>query len=71
MSKLFRSKPSAKMAFPCDYSPMILNRLDMLLSAKYIFPITSDPISGGAILVKDDKIADIGDVASDYKCPYG
>ena len=34
----------------------------MLLSAKYIFPVTGDPISGGALLVKDDTIADIGDL---------
>ncbi len=33
----------------------------MLLSAKFIFPITSDPISNGAVLVKDGLIADIGD----------
>lgn len=32
----------------------------MLLSAKYVFPITSEPISGGAILVRDNKIVDIG-----------
>lgn len=33
----------------------------MLLSAKYIFPVTSEPIRGGAVLVKDDKIADMGE----------
>ncbi len=32
----------------------------MLLSAKYIFPVTSSPISDGAVLVRDDKIVDIG-----------
>lgn len=36
----------------------------MLLSAKYIFPVTSDPIRGGAILVKGDKIVDIGDLSA-------
>ncbi len=36
----------------------------MLLSAKYIFPVTLDPVRGGAILVKDDKIVDIGDFSS-------
>lgn len=36
----------------------------MLLSAKYVFPVTSEPIRGGAILVKDDKIADIGKLSS-------
>lgn len=36
----------------------------MLLSAKYIFPIVGDTIRGGAVLVKDDKIADIGDFKS-------
>lgn len=34
----------------------------MLLSAKYVFPIIGDTIRGGAVLVKDDKIADIGDL---------
>lgn len=33
----------------------------MLLSAKYVFPITSDPISGGAVLIRDNKIKDIGE----------
>ena len=32
----------------------------MLLSAKYVFPITADPIPGGAVLVRDNKIVDIG-----------
>ena len=36
----------------------------MLLSAKYIFPVTSSPVSGGALLVRDDKIVDIGDFES-------
>lgn len=36
----------------------------MILSAKYVFPITADPIAGGALLVKDDKIMDIGDLES-------
>ncbi len=36
----------------------------MLLSAKYIFPVTSDPIFDGAVLVRDDKILDIGDISS-------
>lgn len=36
----------------------------MLLAAKYIFPITKPFITGGAILVKDDKIADIGELRS-------
>lgn len=36
----------------------------MLLTAKYIFPIVGDTIRGGAILVRGDKIADIGDYAS-------
>ncbi len=36
----------------------------MLLSAKYIFPVTSEPIRGGAVLVRGDKIVDIGDFDS-------
>lgn len=36
----------------------------MLLSAKYIFPVTGEPIRGGAILVHGDTIADIGDFDS-------
>lgn len=36
----------------------------MLLSAKYVFPITAEPINGGAVLIKDDKIADIGSFKS-------
>lgn len=38
--------------------------MDMLLSAKYIFPVTSDPLRGNAILVRDDKIVDMGDFSS-------
>lgn len=34
----------------------------MILSAKYIFPVTSEPLRDGAILVKGDKIADIGEL---------
>ncbi len=35
----------------------------MILSAKYVFPITQDPItSGGAILVKDGCIKDVGEM---------
>ncbi len=36
----------------------------MILSAKYVFPITSDPISDGGILVKDGKIEDVMDLAT-------
>lgn len=32
----------------------------MLLRAQYILPVTSEPITGGAILVRDGKIRDIG-----------
>ncbi|NGM17924.1 amidohydrolase family protein [Xiamenia xianingshaonis] len=32
----------------------------MLLSASYVLPITSEPIANGAVLVRDDKIRDIG-----------
>ncbi len=32
----------------------------MLLCAQYILPITSEPLSGGAILVRDGRILDIG-----------
>ncbi len=32
----------------------------MLICAQYVFPVTSDPISKGAVLVRDNKIADIG-----------
>ena len=32
----------------------------MLLTAQYVFPVTSDPIMGGAVLVRDSKIVDIG-----------
>lgn len=32
----------------------------MLLCAQYVFPITSEPILGGAVLVQDGKITDIG-----------
>lgn len=34
----------------------------MLLCAQYIFPITSEPITNGAVLVRDGKIRDIGRV---------
>lgn len=34
----------------------------MLLSAKYIFPITGSPVRDGALLVHGDTIADIGDL---------
>lgn len=34
----------------------------MLLSAKYVFPIIGEPIAGGAVLVQDGRIADIGDM---------
>jgi 5-methylthioadenosine/S-adenosylhomocysteine deaminase len=33
----------------------------MLLTAKYVFPISGEPIIGGAIYVKGSNIADIGD----------
>lgn len=36
----------------------------MLLSAKYLFPVTSKPILGGAVLVKEDAILDIGNIDS-------
>ncbi len=36
----------------------------MILSAKYVFPVTSEPICGGAVLVKGDTIADVGTLAS-------
>ena len=32
----------------------------MLLCAEYVLPITSLPIEGGAVLVRDDRIVDIG-----------
>lgn len=32
----------------------------MLLCAQYVVPVSSDPIEKGAVLVKDDKITDIG-----------
>lgn len=32
----------------------------MLLSAKYVFPVTSEPIAGGAVLVRGNKIVDVG-----------
>ena len=35
----------------------------MLLSAEYVLPITSDPIENGAVLVRDDKIEDVGPAA--------
>lgn len=64
MSEVIRAGLSDKIAFPCDYSPKIPNRQSMLLSAKYVFPVTSDPIRGGAILVKGDKIVDIDKFSS-------
>ncbi|MBQ9067947.1 MAG: amidohydrolase family protein [Eggerthellaceae bacterium] len=36
----------------------------MLLCAEHVLPITAEPIDKGAVLVKDNKIADIGPVAS-------
>lgn len=33
----------------------------MLLCAKYVVPVSSQPIENGAILVRDDSIVDIGD----------
>lgn len=33
----------------------------MLLTAQYIIPITSEPLVGGAVLVRDGRIRDIGD----------
>ena len=36
----------------------------MLLSAKYIIPVVGDVIRGGAVLVKGNEIADIGDFSS-------
>lgn len=35
----------------------------MLLCADYVIPVTSKPIQGGAVLVRDGKIMDIGDSA--------
>lgn len=32
----------------------------MLLSAQYVIPVSADPIEGGAVLVRDGKIADLG-----------
>ena len=32
----------------------------MLLCAQYVLPVTSDPIVGGAVLVRDGRIRDIG-----------
>lgn len=32
----------------------------MLLCAQYVVPVTSEPIENGAVLVRDDKIVDIG-----------
>lgn len=64
VSDVFTNALSDKIATSCDYSFQTTNRHDMLLSAKYIFPVTSEPIRGGAVLVKGDKIADIGDFGS-------
>ena len=36
----------------------------MLITAKYVFPVTSEPILNGAVLVRGDSIADIGDLDS-------
>lgn len=36
----------------------------MLITAKYVFPVTSAPILNGAVLVRGDSIADIGDFDS-------
>lgn len=41
----------------------------MLICAKYLFPITSEPIADGAVLVSGDHIADIGP-AQDLKMRY-
>ena len=32
----------------------------MLLLSQFIFPITSEPLANGAVLVRDGKIADVG-----------
>lgn len=55
-----------KCRFTCEKAarPQLRQANCMLLSAKYIFPVTSSPVSGGALLVRDDKIADIGDFES-------
>ncbi len=34
----------------------------MLICAKYVFPITSDPITDGAVLIDGDKIKDVGSI---------
>ncbi|WP_251212748.1 amidohydrolase family protein [Adlercreutzia murintestinalis] len=34
----------------------------MIVSAKYVFPVTSEPIFNGAVLVEGDRIADIGEL---------
>lgn len=36
----------------------------MLLSAKYVFPITGEPILDGAVLVRGNEIADIGELTA-------
>lgn len=36
----------------------------MLLSAKYVFPITGEPIIDGAVLVRGNEIADIGEFSA-------
>ncbi len=36
----------------------------MLLSAEYVLPITSDPIENGAVLVRGNKIEDVGPTAT-------
>ena len=32
----------------------------MLICAQYVIPVTSEPIRGGAVLVRDGRISDIG-----------
>lgn len=32
----------------------------MLICAQYVFPVTSDPITNGAVLVRDGKVRDVG-----------
>lgn len=36
----------------------------MLITAKYVFPVTSEPIMNGAVLIQGDRIADIGEFSS-------
>ena len=37
-----------------------VRRKSMLLCAKYIVPVSSEPMENGAVLVRDGAIADIG-----------